>query len=209
MPPFLASLTEPQLAALAKVAFATEGRSGVALLCGPSGVGKSTVLDHLAADIRLAGRSCTVADISAWLAADGDLPDVVLADNAHAASDADLMRLLARCHARQPMAAVVLAGQGRLLTLVARDRRLEQAIRLRATLLPGRLNDTASLLSTTDGPSFDDAAIAMIHDVAAGIPADVMRLQDLAAVCASSNDEGRVTAEDIDAIHHRLSPIAA
>ncbi len=206
MPPCPPPLTEPQLITLAKVACGVEDGTGAVLFCGPPGVGKTTVLKHLAADIQLAGRTCGVLDVAGWLAEDA-LPDVVLADDAHGAGEADLARLLARCRDRSPAAAIVLAGQGRLLTLVARDLRVERAIRFRATLLPGSLADTAALFTQNGGPQFDEASIRAVHEVAAGVPAHVIRLRELAAIVAA--DDAPLTADEVEAIHNRLAPIAA
>ena len=50
MPARLPRLTEPQLAALAKVACGSEAGGGISLLVGPAGVGKSTVIDALIED---------------------------------------------------------------------------------------------------------------------------------------------------------------
>lgn len=206
MLPYPAPLTESQLITLAKVACGVEDGTGAVLLCGPPGVGKTTLLQHLAADIQLTGRSCGLQDIAGWLAEDA-LPDVVLADDAHGTREADLAQLVARCRDRSPTAALVLAGQGRLLTLVARDRRVEQAIRLRATLLPGSLADTTALFTQDGGPQFDEASIRAVHEVAAGIPAHVVRLRELAALVAA--DEAPITTDEVEAIHARLAPIAA
>jgi type II secretory pathway predicted ATPase ExeA len=205
-------LTLPQRAALAKVACGVQDASGVALLSGPAGVGKTLVLDALAADERLADRCSGVRDVAGWLAVAGDLPQLVLADDAHLATADDLMRLLARCRAGQA-AAVVLAGQGRLLTLVARERRLERAVRIRSTLLPGSLADTEQLLAAgrerAGWPLFDAAATITIHEVVAGIPADIVRLADLVGVVAATRAGGCLTSADIEAIHRRLTPLAA
>lgn len=206
-------LTEPQLAALAKVACGIEANAGVALLCGPPGVGKTTVLEHLAADPRFGGHEPAIRDAAAWLARGGDLPPVVLADDAHLASEQDLSRLLAWAHSRRPAAALVLAGQGRLLTLVARDRRLERAVRIQASLLPGTLGDTAALLAAAAerpaGPRFDAPAVITIHEIAGGTPGDIIRLADLAEVVAASRTDGRVTTDEVEAVHRRLVPSAA
>jgi len=207
------SLTLPQRAAVAKVACGVEAAGGLALLCGPSGVGKTLVLEQLATEDRLADRCSGVRDVAGWLAVAGDLPQLVLADDAHLATEADLVRLLARCRAGQAATALVLAGQGRLLTLVARERRLEQAVRIRATLLPGSVADTEQLLAAgrerTGWPLFDSAALTTIHEITAGIPADIVRLADLAGVVAATRADGCLTSADIEAIHRRLTPLAA
>lgn len=199
-------LTEPQVAAFAKLACGLEG-GGVAVLCGPPGVGKTTVLEHLAADPPVAGRSSAVQEAAAWLEG-GDLPDVVLADDAHLATAADLARLLARCR-RRPTTALVLSGEGRLLTLLARDPRLAQAIRIQAALLPGCLADTQELIGRATGTAFDDRVAAAIHEITGGVPADVLRLAGLASVVAADRPDRGLTTADIEAIHRRLAPRAA
>jgi type II secretory pathway predicted ATPase ExeA len=207
------SLTLPQRAALAKVACGVEDAAGVALLCGPSGVGKTLVLERLAAEDRLADRCSGVRDVAGWLAVAGDLPQLVLADDAHLATEADLLQLVTRCRTGQAATALVLAGQGRLLTLVARERRLEQAVRIRATLLPGSVADTEQLLAAgrdeAGWPACDERVAATIHEITAGIPADIVRLADLASVVAATRTDGCLTSADIEAIHRRLTPHAA
>jgi type II secretory pathway predicted ATPase ExeA len=205
-------LSEPQLAALAKVACGIEGGAGVTLLSGPAGVGKTTVLEQLAADPRLGPDPLPIRDAAAWLSTAGDLPAIVLVDDAHLASDEDLSRLVTIVKSRRPAAAVVLAGQGRLLTLVARDRRVEQAVRIRAALLPGSLTDTSALVTATapaDAPRFDEQAILAIHEIAGGVPGNVVRLAELAGVVAPEFTDGPITADDVEALHRRLAPQAA
>ena len=212
MSPTTAPLTAPQGAALAKVACGIEAGAGVALLCGPAGVGKTTVLEQLASDPRLAPDELAIRDVATWLVTTGNLPPIVLVDDAHLASDCDLAQLLARAKSRRPAAAVILAGQGRLLTLITRDRRIEQAVRIRATLLPGSLADTSALLAATapvDAPGFNEAAILAIHEIAGGVPGDVIRLAELAGLVAPELAAGLVTADDIEAVHRRLAPQAA
>jgi type II secretory pathway predicted ATPase ExeA len=205
-------LTELQGAALAKVACGIEAGAGVAVLCGPAGVGKTTVLEHLASDPRVAPDELPIRDVAAWLADTGDPPPIVLADDAHLASDHDLAQLLARAKSRRPAAAVVLAGQGRLLTLASRDRRIEQAVRIRAALLPGSLAHTLALVAAIEpagGPGFDEAALVAIHEIAGGVPGDVVRLAELAGLVAPELAHGLITADDIEAVHRRLTPQAA
>jgi ABC-type uncharacterized transport system YnjBCD ATPase subunit len=210
----LPQLTELQQVALAKVGCCIEAGAGVALLCGPAGVGKSTVLAHLAVAVSRQGKSLEVQSVTDWLDAGERLTDVVAADDAHLASEADLATLLARCRSRRPGAVLVLAGEGRLLTLVGRNPGLAGAVRIRAALLPGSLADTRALLtrgasSAIAAAADDELATAAIHEIAAGVPADVLRLAEWAEVIASSRPDGRVTAADIEAIHRRLSPQAA
>lgn len=204
--------TAPQEAALAKVACGIEAGAGVAILCGPAGVGKTTVLEQLAADRRLTHDGLPIRDVAAWLASGGDLPPIVLVDDAHLASDQELVQLLIRAKASSPEAAVILAGQGRLLTLVARDRRIEQGVRIRAALLPGSIADTSALVSAAtpaDGPAFDEAAMLAIHEIAGGVPGDVVRLVELAGLVAPELADGLITADDVEALARRLAPQAA
>jgi energy-coupling factor transporter ATP-binding protein EcfA2 len=202
-------LTESQLAACAKVACGCEARGGVVLLVGPAGVGKSTVLAAVRAGLPPVGDTRPVAD---WLAiGTEELPPVLVLDDAHLESEADLARLVAHARRRQPEATVVLAGEGRLLTLVARDTRLEQAVRIRASLLPGTPADTRRLVESI--PRFpnglSEEALAAVHEMAGGVPAAVIRLAELATVVAAAHPAGLVAATDIEAIHRRLSPLAA
>lgn len=210
-------LTEPQRAALAKVACGCQTEGSLAVLCGPPGVGKTTVLEQLAGDGRTAaataGSGRAICDVAGWLACPDDLPRLVLADDAHLATDAELARLLGRCQRQQPASALVLTGQGRLLTLVARDRRLSEATRIRVSLLPGSRADTATLLGSLSlaatGPARDEAVIDTVHELAAGVPAAVRRLADLASIVAASRPDGCLLPSEIEAIHRRLSPHAA
>lgn len=209
-PPTL-PLTAPQTVALAKVACGI-GTGGVSLLCGPAGVGKTTVLEQLASDPRLTREALPIRDVSGWLSTSADLPRIVLADDTHLAGDHELAALVARASSCRPAAAVVLAGEGRLFTLVARERRIEQAVRLRVALLPGRLADTASLVASVAppaGPGFDDAALVAIHEIAGGVPGDIVRLAELAGMVAEGLADEVVTAADVEAAHRRLTPQAA
>lgn len=203
------TLTEPQLAALAKIACGCETGGGIAVLVGPAGVGISTVLQALH-DAQLG--PIAVRSLPAWLAIDPQaLPATVVLDDAHLETETDLARLLAHARLRSPAAALVLAGEGRLLTLIARDTRLEQAIRIRGTLLAGSLADTRQLVEAGLPPAatIDDPGVATLHEIAGGVPGSVTRLVELAAVVAAARPDGRVTAADIEAIHRRLSPLAA
>lgn len=206
-------LTDAQRAAVAKLACGCEQAGGIALLCGPGGVGKTTVLEDLAAALGRR-RSVGIGDAAHWSEA-AALPEVVLVDDAHQADEATLGRLLQRCRDRRPAACLVLAGEGRLFTLMARDARLEQAVRIRVTLPAFTLAETRQLLDATlasvAGRPFavHDAPARAVHEIAAGAPAAVIRLAELAGVVVASRPDGDLSVDDVEAIHGRLSPAAA
>lgn len=206
-------LTDPQVAAVAKLACGGGQPGGLALLCGPSGVGKTTVLEALAAGLA-GGRTADIRPATAWIAAES-LPDIVLADDAHEADEATLARLVRRCRERRPAASLVLSGEGRLFTLLARDARLEQAVRLRVALRPCTAAESRRLLEATAaaaaGGSVDiaDDAARAAHEIAGGAAAAVIRLAELAGVLAAARPDRRLAAADVEAVHERLSPVAA
>jgi type II secretory pathway predicted ATPase ExeA len=205
-------LTEPQVAAVAKLACGCGQPGGLAVLCGPRGAGKSTVLRELAA--ATAGRSVDLRPTAAWAAA-GALPDIVLADDAHETDTATLARLLRRCRDRQPAASLVLAGEGRLFTLISRDAALETAVRLRVavpafTPAESRRLLEAALAAAAGGPVVvTDEAVRTAHELAGGAPTALVRLADLAGVLAAARPDRRLAAADIEAVHERLSLAAA
>jgi len=215
--PIPATLTPSQEAALATIACGAAKTGSITLLCGPQGVGKSTVLGCLVVSPRLAPRSIRCLDVASWdvalAASSHDLPDIMVVDDAHLGDVAGLMRLAAACRSRKPGASLVLAGEGRLLTLVSRDPRLEQAVHLRASLRPCDFTEAQPLITSAlgaagDGPACT-AALHTIHEIAGGIPAAMLRLADLAAVVATSRPDGSLSPADSEAIHRRLSPLAA
>lgn len=206
-------LVESREAAAARLAYAVQRPGGLAVLCGPPGTGVSTVLELLAT--APAGASCqpAVRPLRDWNddADDALLPGVVLADDAHACDGMMIRRLVDRC--RRHAASLVLAGHGRLLSLIARDANLERAVLLRAVLRPFSLAETRRVLEATlarpDTPPLADDAARAIHELAAGIPATVVRLAELAGVIVASRPDGSLSARDIEAIHRRLCLRAA
>lgn len=211
-----ATLTDGQRAALAKLTCNAGLADSLSLLCGPSGTGKTTVLRHLAADATRGGRSCAGRRLVDWLSEPGaieQLPDIVIADDAHDADAESISRLVSACRSCRPAAAVVLAGEGRLLTLVCRDRRIEQTVGLRATLHPFSHAETRRLLepilpAVAASTTFAEVA-RTIHEIAAGIPRAALKIADLAAVVAENRADHSLTAADIEAIHRRLTLQAA
>lgn len=211
------SLTLGQQAAVARLAYALEVPAAVAILCGPPGVGKSLVLGHVAAARPLHGRPvqrCAWRDGVPTALQGGPQDDaILLVDDAHEAAADALAALIDSWRRRAPSGGLVFAGEGRLLTLVARDRRLEQAVMLRATLGPFTLEEStlvvAPRLSLAGTPAEHAALVRAIHDLAGGIPARVVRLAELAQTIAAGTPTGRLTPDDVEAVHRRLSLQAA
>lgn len=218
----LPCLTGPQSAAVAKLAYATGRPDAITLLCGPAGVGKTTVLRAAASyglpqpqSVRLVSWSDVRGDHDALpipraQAADEAVApalDTLLVDDAHRASVSELAEAVDRWRHCHEGIAIVLAGEGRLLTLVAGDARLEQAVCLRATLPPFTLAETRRLLATTlpdaDGADAGEV-IRTIHEVSGGVPAVAMRLAEMTAMLVHATSGHRLVADDVETIHRRL-----
>lgn len=214
-------LTDFQQAAVAKLAYGALQPGAVVLLCGPAGVGKTTVLRGLVDGGLPPGRTArsipwaSIRDGSGRAAlADGDnAADVIVLDDAHRAAAHELGDLMERFRARSDGGAIVLAGTGRLLSLVAGDARLEQAVRLRVALPAFTLAESRRLLAVrlpvaaADGTG--EAVGRTIHEIAGGMPAAALRLADVAAMLVAADPQRGLTADDIETIHRRLSLTAA
>jgi len=208
-------LVESREAAAARLAYAVQRPGSLAVLCGPPGTGVSTVLALLATTPDAAARQQTVRPLRDWNddADDAPLPDIVLADDAHACDGTMIQRLFDRCRRRRSEASLVLAGHGRLLSLIARDANLERAVLLRAVLRPFSLTETRRVLDARfarpDGTCSGEAVAHAIHELAAGIPATVVRLAELVGVIAADRPGGSLSVRDVEAIHRRLCIRAA
>jgi type II secretory pathway predicted ATPase ExeA len=208
-------LTLSQQAALARLAYCLERPGAVALLCGPAGVGKTLVLAAVAKAPQLTPRGAAMMPFSAWQESSDPPrpPAVLLLDDAATARDGELMAAIERFFRQRPDGAVALAGEGRLLSLVARDRRLEQMVSLRGVIPPFTLDETrmlvAARLAAAGGLDERDQAARTIHEITAGIPAAVARIADLAAVVVEASPGRPLMPDDIEAIHRRLSLQAA
>jgi hypothetical protein len=208
-----AALTGGQEAALARLGCALEAPGAVAVLCGPAGVGTTTVLDRLAATL-LGRRTVEHASVSDWLTrADADWPHVALVDDAHDVDAADIDALLARLRSRHPHTGLVLAGRGRLLTLLARAPDAEASVALRAVLHPFTPTETRALLAADQDDSAAATAVLgvadAIHEIAAGIPAVARRLGTMAGWLAASRPDHAMRPADVEALHRRVSLAAA
>ena len=144
---------------------------------------------------------------------DGAQPDVLLVDDAHRAVASDLVDFVDRCRRRYDGMAIVLAGEGRLLSLMAADARLEQSVRLRATLPTFTLAESGQLLAPVlpaGGADVDrENVIRTIHEIAGGVPAISVRLAEMATMLAAADPRRLLTPDDVETIHRRLSLTAA
>ena len=200
-------LTAAQSAALARLRFGLEEPGAIVLLVGAAGVGKSLVLETFGDELAAAGipHARRGAGGDGRGSADDEGHDaILLADDAHAWTADGLAGVAAR-----RTGATVLAGRGRLLSLVARDDRVAARVRLRAVVPPFTLDDSSRLVADrlAPAPLPDPEAVRVMHEIAAAIPGRLVRLLDLVAVVAAAGR--RLTAADVEAIHARLGPDAA
>jgi len=211
------TLTHPQQAAVARIVYALESPAAIALVCGAAGVGKTLVLDRVIASPALGGRPCVRRSMASdessrdGQTARGDA--ILVLDDAHMAAGDDLHAVVEAWRRHEPRGGVVLAGEGRLLTLVARDSRLERVISLRAVLGPFTLAETREVIGPRLGIPGRDAVgtdiVRAIHEIAAGIPARMIRLAEFVRLVAEAAPDGRVTPDDVEAVHRRLTLQAA
>lgn len=190
-------LAGSQRAALARVHHAIGNLAGVAVLCGPAGCGKSTVLSRLRS---LPGGGGTVR----------------IVDDAHLLDDTTIGGI---CDEAAASAAsgppLVLAGRGRLLTLVARNSRMEAMVSLRATIHPMTRDETRLLATAVIGeglatpPDIDPGSLDTLHEIACGMPRAVVSLARFARLMLEATPTLRLEPEHVEMIHRRLSTTAA
>lgn len=206
-----------QEAAVAKLAYVAEQPGAAAVLCGPPGTGKSLVLEAVGRRLESTGLSCRLVRWqSVRESPPDDRPDVLLVDSVDDAGEGELAAVMSRCWGGQPQTRIVLAGAGRLLTLVSRDTRLERHVGLRAVLTPCSRAETRRLVASVLAggpqaePSVNATAVAdTIHEITGGIPADIDRLAGLASLVAADRSATTLSPEVIERIHGRLALTAA
>lgn len=210
------TLSTAQQTAVAKLSYALDAAGAVAVLCGPAGVGKSLVLEALARCPTLRGRLVHVTSAAAddgGPTAAATPPDIVLVDDAHLMTEQQLARLVSSHRGAGLRAGIVLAGEGRLLTLLARDHALERLVRLRVALPPFSRDETRLLVAARTGaaglPGDDLGVATTIHEITGGIPARIVQLADLARIVAEGRPGKPLARHDIETLHERLAINAA
>jgi len=198
-------LTDRQQAAAAKVACVVARPGGIAVVCGPRGVGKTAVIAAALAD-HPGGRVDWLRPVDGGVHPPRSDAAVMVVDDAHEAETIALTQFVLACRGRPIPPSLVLAGEGRLLTLVGRDPRLERSVDLRAVVHPFTATESVGVVMDVLGNAAGSAAIAQtIHEIAGGIPADVVRLTEFARLLP----DGERTTAAVEAIHRRLSLQAA
>lgn len=210
-------LVAAQQAALARLHQVVR-QGALAVLCGPAGVGKSLVLERLACELQqrdVAGGSTVVGwheaeDAMAhgvWAASRHEpRPSVMLLDDAHTAPDAAaLSQLLAKVPRGT---SVVLAGEGRLLTLLTREPALEQRVMLRAVLRPWTAAESSQLIADSL-PSLlamptSTTLVQRLHELAGGVPRSLVRLIETVRMVLAADDGQGLTVDDLETFHRRL-----
>ena len=215
-------LTKPQQAALARLLYAVRRPGGMAVLCGPGGTGVTTLLTQLLKSlaaagsnvVRLSGRHLDhklMAQAPERVSRDGGpgVQQVVLLDDAHLAEAAVLADLVASLRAESEARGIVLAGRGRLLTLLAREQDLQQQVLLRAVLPPWTLLETEAYvldrLAATGVGGWAAAVPLTVHEITAGIPRMVQRLVESVLLVAVTHPDHTLTCDDVERMDERLS----
>jgi hypothetical protein len=198
-------LTPRQEAARARL-LQVSHRGGIAVLCGPAGTGKTLLLSRLARELSDAGGVVTLKE-ARRVEAGGPVNgiDVLLLDDAHLAPDAgwlsDVVGRAGHC------TTIVLAGQGRLLTLLARGRPLEEQVCLRAVLGPWTRGESDSYIAAALpclAAAGDAELRERMHELAAGTPRHVVRLVEAARLVITSHPGHRLTTQDLETFQQRL-----
>ncbi len=218
-------LTKPQQAALARLLYAVRQPGGMAVLCGPGGTGVTTLLTQLSEDLLAAGSSVvrlSCRDFKHNLTPQapafvrGGRPaahQVFLLDDAHLVDAAALADLVAGLQAESEARGIVLAGRGRLLTLIAREQDLQQQVLLRAVVPPWTPSETEAYVCdrlTTTGVGGWAAAVPLtVHEIAAGIPRMVQRLVESVLLVAVTHPDHTLSCDDVERMDERLSLAAA
>ena len=228
-------LSGPQRAAVARLLYAVRHQRKIAVLCGPGGTGVSTVLARVAAELESVGQNVVwvngrdlpadpnrvtisqMAERGCWAHLGGigerEVQSALIIDDSHASDASGLACFVTSIRSKLPAVAVVLAGRGRLLTLLALEQELQDQVLLRAVLPPWSFLETASYVrgqfAAAEVPVSDDAVLVSIHEITAGIPQAVVQLVEMSLLIASTHPTHLLGRADVEQMHDRLSLTAA
>ena len=205
-------LTQMQQAAYAKLLWASAQPKSLSVLVGPGGVGKTLIGKLMASDARVDG-ICKMIDADAIDNTRNFLPDgacIILVDNAHKIEAVTLSLIFKSIEFSETVRrALILIGQGRLLTLLHKQPEIERAVRIRAVLLPWSFEETTQQVVLHLGESaVSDEAIEIIHESSAGVPAAVLNVLELAKILIASLARP-LDGHDMEKLVGRLRLIAA
>lgn len=229
------TLSDPQRAAVARLLYAVREQQGDAVLCGPGGTGVSTVVACVANELQSAGQNVVCVNghdlvhdsqrfvagqavdhqFFAGLERSGEkaAQSALIIDDGHVGDAARLAHFVVLVRVSLPAVAVLLAGRGRLLSLVAREQALQERVLLRAVLPSWSLRETSAFVKgqfKAAGVSVsDDTVVVTIHEIAAGIPQVVVRLVETALLVAAMHPAHSLGRDDVEQMHDRLSLAAA
>lgn len=110
---------------------------------------------------------------------------------------------------------IILAGPPELLGRLNRIGQLIDRLELTAVLQPFTAAETAAYVrhrlraAGTTADVFDDAALALVHELSGGLPRRINRLCDFALLVGYAEDLSEITATQIEAVADELLPAAA
>lgn len=220
-------LTGSQLAAAARLVHAVvdgaivDPACGLAVLVGPAGVGKTLVLERVAARLPTPAGivGCRPGEDLSGLSqasppAGGAPAPVLVLDDAHRLTDAGLRALEALLGPRgnrekkastdRGYQAVICAGRGRLLTLLTRRVGLASQVSLRATICPMTVEETGRLVARVGGLT-EAGLVRRMHELTGGVPRAILRLCGIADVVGTAG----LGPDEFEAIQRRSSLPAA
>jgi type II secretory pathway predicted ATPase ExeA len=126
-----------------------------------------------------------------------------------------LLLLLNYHQSGQAHLSIILAGPPELLGRLKRYGQLMDRLELTAVLQPFTAAETAAYVrhrlqtAGTTAAVFNEAALALVHELSGGLPRRINRLCDFALLIGYAEDLSEITATQIDEVAEELLPVAA
>jgi len=214
--------------ALARLHFLVEHGRRLGLLTGPSGSGKSLLLEVFGSQLRRHGLPVARLNLLGlepaemlWQLADRlteyryrQLEAVVLLDNADQADrqvQTQVVRL-AQCDP-SPETRLTLVLAGRLEGVKRLDAHLLDLAELRIDVEPWEQADTEDFVKTSlaqagqSAALFAEPAVARLHELSHGIPRRVSQLADLALLAGAGQNLQQIDAGVVEAVYQELATV--